>query len=202
MMRRNGTITGDAGGASALGNATWAMRLCRRQLQLVGHARQVRQGRCPHLAHYLATMNLYRDFAYAEVGCDLLVQPPGRHERHDLALPRRQGLETSFQPCHGLFLLKLRSITGVTELNRFKQILLPKRLCQEFDSATLHRLYRHWNVAVSGDEDDRQLSFGACQFALQFESATEHSEIVAWAIEGTISPIRLPRLAVIGQLAC
>ena len=57
----------------ALGNATRATRLCRRQLQLVGHARQVRQGRCPHLAHYLATMNFYRDFAYAEVGCDLLV---------------------------------------------------------------------------------------------------------------------------------
>jgi hypothetical protein len=32
-------------------------RLCRRQSQLVGHARQVRQqGRCPHLTHYLATI--------------------------------------------------------------------------------------------------------------------------------------------------
>jgi len=27
---------------------------------------------CPHLTHYLATMNFYRDFAYAEIGCDLL----------------------------------------------------------------------------------------------------------------------------------
>jgi hypothetical protein len=51
-------------------------RLCRRQSQLVGHARQVRQqGRCPHLTHYLATMNFYRNVAYAEVGCDLLVYP-------------------------------------------------------------------------------------------------------------------------------
>ena len=115
--------------ASALGNATWVMRLCRRQLQLVGHTRQIRQGRCAHLAHYLATMNFYRDFAYAEVGCDLLVQTPGHHERHDLALPRCQGFETSFEPCHSLFLLKPRSITGMTELNRFKQILLSERLC-------------------------------------------------------------------------
>ena len=60
-------------GASALGNANRAMWLWRRQVQLVGHARQVRQGRCPHLAHYLATMNFYRDFAYAEIGCDLLI---------------------------------------------------------------------------------------------------------------------------------
>src|SRR5580765_7493781 len=119
MVRRNRTTTGDAGGASALGNATWATRLCRRQLQLVGHARQVRQGRCPHLAHYLATMNLYRDFAYAEVGCDLLVQTPGHHERHDLALPRRQGFESSFQLRHSSFLLKPCSIAGMTELNRF-----------------------------------------------------------------------------------
>jgi hypothetical protein len=80
------TITEDAGWTSALkrdeiglnrhlalGNPTWATRLCRRQLQLVRHARQVRQGRCPHLAHDLATMDFYRDFAYAEVACDLLV---------------------------------------------------------------------------------------------------------------------------------
>src|SRR5712675_732386 len=59
----------------------------------------------------------------------------------------------------------------MTELNRFKQILLSEWLCQEFNCATLHRLHRHWNVAMSGDEDDRQSSFGACQFALQFEAA-------------------------------
>jgi hypothetical protein len=39
----------------------------------VGHARQGRQGQCPHLTHYLATMNFNRNFSYAEVGCDLLV---------------------------------------------------------------------------------------------------------------------------------
>src|SRR3954469_19685725 len=63
----------DAGRASALGDATWAARLCRRQLQLVGHARQIRQGRCLHLAHDLATVNFYRDLAYAEVGGRLFV---------------------------------------------------------------------------------------------------------------------------------
>src|SRR6266850_5397763 len=152
--------------ASALGNATRVMRFCRSELQLVGHARQVRQGRCPHLAHYLATMNFYRDFAYAEIVCYLLVQPPGHHERHDLALPRRQRFETNFQLCHSPFLLKPGSITGMTELNRFKQILLPERLCQEFDCATLHRLHRHWNVTMSRNEDDWQLSFATRQFAL------------------------------------
>jgi hypothetical protein len=48
------------------GSKTWLTS------SLVGHARQARQGRCPHLAHDLATMNFYRDFACAEIGCDLL----------------------------------------------------------------------------------------------------------------------------------
>ena len=52
-----------------------------------------------------------------------------------LALSRRQSFETNFQVCHRSFLLKLGSITGMTELNCFKQILLPERLCQEFDCA-------------------------------------------------------------------
>src|SRR5258705_593587 len=70
---REWSAVSDPRRSRALGNATWAMWLCRRQLQLVSHARQVRQGRCPHLTHYLAAMNFYRDFAYAEVGGDLLV---------------------------------------------------------------------------------------------------------------------------------
>src|SRR5712671_3712084 len=64
---------GDASRGSALGDATWAARLCQRQLQLVGHARQIRQGRCLHLAHDLATVNFYCDLAYAEVGGRLFV---------------------------------------------------------------------------------------------------------------------------------
>src|ERR1700757_4072300 len=140
MVKHNGSVAGNVGSAPALGNATWATRLCRRQLQLVGHARQVGQGRCPHLAHDLATMNFYRDFTHSEVGCDLLVLPPPPHERHALALPRRQGFKTSCQLRHGLLLIKPRSISGVTEMNRFKQILLSEWLCQKLDRATLHRL--------------------------------------------------------------
>src|SRR6202171_2544806 len=92
-------------------------------------------------------------------------------------------------------MFKLRSITGVTELNRFKQILLPERLCQEFDRATLHRLHRHWNVAMSGDEDDRQPSFGACQFALQFESALAGKPHVKHQASRSFTPIHIEKFA-------
>src|SRR5882757_8504875 len=83
----------------------------------------------------------------------------------------------------------------MTELNRFKQILLAERLCQEFDCATLHRLHRHWNVAVSGDEDDRQLSFGACQLALQFESALAGKPHVKHQASGSFRQIRIEKFA-------
>ncbi len=135
-------------------------------------------------------MNLYRDFAYAEVGRDLLVQPSAYHQRHDLALPWRQSFEANFQLCHRSFLLELCLITGMTELNCFKQILLSKRLCQEFDRATLHRLHRHWNIAMPCDEDNWQLSFGTCQFALQLESALARKPHVKHQASGSFRPIR------------
>ena len=82
-----------------------------------------------HLLHYSASMNFYRDLAYAEVGCNLLVQPPARDERHNLALPRCQSFEMNFKLCRNSFLLKPRSIMVMTEPNSFKQILFSERLC-------------------------------------------------------------------------
>ena len=83
----------------------------------------------------------------------------------------------------------------MTELNRFKQILLSEWLCQEFDRATLHRLHRHWNVTMSSDEDDWQLSFGTCQFALQFESALAGKPHVKHQASGSIWRIRRAKFA-------
>ena len=40
---------------------------------------------------------------------------------------------------------------------RIEEVLLAERLGQEFNSPSLHRLYAHWYVAMSGDEDDRKL---------------------------------------------
>src|ERR1700688_611594 len=78
----------------------------------------------------------------------------------------------------------------MTELNRFKQILLSEWLCQEFDCAPLHRLHRHWNITMSSEEDDRQLSFGARQFALQLESALAGKPHVKHQASGSFRPIR------------
>src|SRR3954451_9355459 len=140
-------------------------------------------------------MNFYRDFAYAEIGCDLLVDPPGRDECHDLAFTRRQCFKTTFQLCRSSFLLKPRSMMGMAELNRFKQILLSERLCQELDCSSLHRLHRHWDVTMSGDEDNRQVSFGTCQSALQFESTLAGKPHVEHQASGSFWLIRREKLA-------
>src|SRR5262249_30291877 len=55
--------------------------------------------------------------------------------------------------------------------NGVEQILLAERLRQELDGAGLHGADRHWNVAVAGEEDDRQLGLRVGELALQIEPA-------------------------------
>jgi DeoR/GlpR family transcriptional regulator of sugar metabolism len=80
-------------------------------------------------------VKLYRNFADAHVACNLLVEAPAYHICHDLTFPRRQRFEASLQLSKTFFILKPRSIAGMTGMNRFKQVLFAKRLCQEFDRA-------------------------------------------------------------------
>jgi len=144
--------------------------VCRRQLQLVGHARQVRQGRGPHLAYYPATMNFYRDFAYARSAAICLFSRPvatnamtsrsrGDNFRNELSalpwlVPARDALDRGHDRAESLQASPAlgMALSGIR-------------------SRHPSRLHRHWNVTMSGYEDDRQLSLGTCQFALQFESA-------------------------------
>ncbi len=52
-----------------------ALAVFGRELQLVSHSREFRQGLGPHLLHDLATVNLHGNLAHTEIGGDLLVQP-------------------------------------------------------------------------------------------------------------------------------
>ena len=55
--------------------------------------------------------------------------------------------------------------------NGHEQLLPAERLRQESDGARFHRPDRHGNVAVTGDEDDRQLRIRLDELTLQIESA-------------------------------
>src|ERR1700730_1723423 len=116
-------------------------------------------------------MNLDGDLADAEVCGDLLVQAPGYDQSHDLPLTRRQNVETRAQLCDAFLILKPCTISCKTELDGVKQILIAEWFCQELDRTALHRLYRHRNVAMPGDEDDRQFTLGRRDLALEVEPA-------------------------------
>ena len=59
-------------------------------MQDVAHPDELGQGLSSHLAHDLPTVDLDGHLAHAEIAGDLLVHPPKDHERHDLALARRE----------------------------------------------------------------------------------------------------------------
>jgi len=112
----------------------------------------------------LATMNFYRDFAYPPRSCAicLFINRPVATKCHDpRASPRRQRFETNLQLCHSSFLLKPRSIAGMTELKSLQSKSCSRNgfvrnsIAPPFIACT--------DIGMSpwpGDEDNRQLSFG------------------------------------------
>src|SRR6516225_484292 len=56
-----------------------------------------------------------------------------------------------------LLILPVGAISLEGGLDRVQQVLLAKGLGQEFDRAGLHCPHRHRDVAVAGQEDDRQI---------------------------------------------
>src|SRR6516165_877130 len=56
-------------------------------------------------------------------------------------------------------------------MNRIEQGLVAKGVGQKLNRPGLHRFYRHRDVAMAGDEDDRNRTIGRSQFALEIETA-------------------------------
>src|SRR5437762_708917 len=59
-----------------------------------GHFHQVGERIGLHLLHHLAAVGFHRDFADAELATDLLVQPAGDHQVHDLPFATGEGRVT------------------------------------------------------------------------------------------------------------
>ena len=56
------------------------------------------------------------------------------------------------------------------DANSIQQILVAKRLGEEFDSSSLHGTNTHWNVAVAGEKDYGNTNVSRCKLALKVES--------------------------------
>src|SRR5436305_849121 len=52
-----------------------------------------------------------------------------------------------------------------------EQVLSAERLGQKFDGTRPHRPDRHWDIAMTGNEDDRDIDVSGSELGLNVESA-------------------------------
>jgi hypothetical protein len=151
----------------------WYEPSCRFPLafELGGHPDQFGQRIGLHLPHDVSALDLDRDLAGAERRGDLLVEHARGDQAHDLAFARSERGVTTLQQRQ----LTVPSACGLVAVqrqpDRVQQFLIFKRLRQELDRSRLHGLDRRRNIAVAGDEDDRNRHAGLRQLPLNVETA-------------------------------
>jgi hypothetical protein len=79
-------------------------------------------------------------------------------------------------------------------MNGIEEILITERLGKELNSATLHRLHRHRDVAVPGDEDDWDLSVGRRELALKIQTALPRQSHIEDQTGGATRRIELKKV--------
>ena len=101
----------------------------------------------------------------------LLTETALCHLKHYFPLATTQCFETLLERARSLFLLLVGTILRKRKIDRIEKVLLAKWLGQELNGASLHRLHRHRDIAVSGNKNDRELDIGCSQLALKFQTA-------------------------------
>src|SRR5215471_8280035 len=139
--------------------------------QSVDYPDQLGQRPCAHLFHYMCAVSLYGQFADAQLGGDLFVEQARENHAQNFLLPRTQRVKALAKFCYFRALLASAAVAGDRSLNCVQQVLSTERLGQKLHRACLHGLYRHGNVAMAGDEDDRNGDVRFTQLALKIQSA-------------------------------
>src|SRR5947199_8794786 len=112
-------------------------------------------------------MHLHGGFGNADIARNLFAKAAVRDLNHDLALPGAQRLEAFPEGGQSFFILPPSAIAREAELNGFEEVLITERLRKELNRTALHRLHGHRNVAVPGDEDDRQFPLRRGELAVK-----------------------------------
>src|SRR5215831_15276622 len=134
-------------------------------------------------------MYLHRGFGDADIVGDLFAQAAARHLNYDLALPRAERGKALPEVRQSLFIFSPRTIARKAELNGVEEVLIAERFGQELNGAPLHRLHRHRDVAVPGDEDDREFPFCRGELALEIEAALPRQSDIEHQAGGAIRRI-------------
>jgi hypothetical protein len=137
----------------------------------VGHSAELGKRTHIHLSHRPAAVNFHRCFSNAHIAGDLLAEAALHDLKHDIAFPGAQRREALLEGGQSLLIVLRGTIAREAEVNGIEELLIPERLGKEFDGAAFHRLDRHGDIAVSGDEDDRKLPLRCRQLALKIKTA-------------------------------
>ncbi|MPN18910.1 hypothetical protein SDC9_166275 [bioreactor metagenome] len=144
---------------------------CRRRASLRQQAlhrqRQFGQRAEAHLVHHVVPVHLDRAFGNAEFEGDHLVGAALDHLQQHFLLARRQLVVARLQFLGFQAFVEGAADVGQRRSDGVQQGEVFERLFQEVDGAGLHRPHRVGDVAVAGDEDDRQRPAAPRQFVLQ-----------------------------------
>src|SRR6185437_7345954 len=92
----------------------------------------------------------------SELMGNLLVEPAADHELEDLSLPWREPADTRPQSVDAQALRMQLFVTIESVPDRLEQLMPRNRLGQEVLCARLHDLHAGRDIAVAGNEYDRQ----------------------------------------------
>src|SRR5262249_48568199 len=128
-----------------------------RKPEKVGYSHQIGSRANSHLVPDFAAMELDANLADPEFPGDLFGHQAMRHQRHDPLLTRAERVVSGAHIAHRLVVFAPRPILVECFVHRIQKVLAAYRLGQKFDGSGLHGFHGHWDVAVTGDEDDRNV---------------------------------------------
>src|SRR5579863_9006863 len=85
------------------------------------------------------------------------------------------------------------------DLNRIEEILVAERLGEKFHRSGLHGAHGHRNIAVSGDENDRNANVGLGELGLEIESADPRQPDIKDEAGGGIGQLEFQKIGRRGE---
>src|SRR5262245_48535686 len=126
-----------------------ALRLPSTNPQELRHHHQFREGFRLHFLHQIASVQLDRDRAYAQLRRYLLVHKASRYQSGHLPLARGKCLIESPHARKSAFLFASRAISLECDTNSVKYILVAEWLGKELDSAGFHCSHGHRYITMT-----------------------------------------------------
>src|SRR5262249_31242545 len=106
-----------------------------------------------------------------DLGCDLLVHQAGSDQAHDFLLTRAERIEPSAEILYLFLGFPPHAIALEGCSNSIQKVLLTNWFGQKLNGASFHGLYRHWDIAKAGNENDWNIDVHLGELGLEIEPA-------------------------------